>query len=606
MEQVIATFKTVFLNAFNKQEYEENLTVGENGSLAYKSAALSYNDFCDTVRYNDFNGILSEVFLFVREVSTTEINEKLYNIIRIINEIDNKDTKTDYLNKLVKVILFTRQPRKGKGEKMIFYNIVMHLWNTNKNIAEKLIDSIPLFGCWNDYNKIFKLTDDNELKEKIINIMTTQLVKDYQNMNDETYKLSLIGKWAPRESSSNHEVFKVLSKRVITQLNLSTNQTNKNYRTIVSSLNKKINTTEPYMCQKYWADINFKNVPSVAMTNLTKAFQDIKTNPYPKVQKVIKRSRTQNQYSKSNKYDGRRHESNDIDYTDRNTCRNNLFKFIVEGNTIKSAVTNLSQIVEKYLMGEKEDLVWEAQWINRINEIREMIKKLEIKPSIFPMIDLSSSMAGSPMINAITLGLFTATILDTDHEQQEGEFANMFMSFSKVPRLAKLPRNTSLHNKMQVIRTWGGQEYWGGSTDIHKAFELLLKIATDNKLEQTKMPQTLAIFSDMQFNQATLWNDTSYKFMEEQFKNAGYKIPHIIFWNLRDTQTGYQVKADTPNTTMLSGYSTRMMDLFLSGQTNEITNEITNDTNQYNKKSTLDMLEKIFEHEMFENCVFFK
>ena len=64
--------------------------------------------------------------------------------------------------------------------------------------------------------------------------------------------------------------------------------------------------------------------------------------------------------------------------------------------------------------------------------------------------------------------------------------------------------------------TQGGK--WGGSTDIHKAIDLLLTIALDNKVPQSDMPKILAIFSDMQFDQGdSAWNKTSYENMCDKF-----------------------------------------------------------------------------------------
>ena len=93
----------------------------------------------------------------------------------------------------------------------------------------------------------------------------------------------------------------------------------------------------------------------------------------------------------------------------------------------------------------------------------------------------------------------------------------------------------------------------------------LLEIGKQYNIPQEKMPKILAIFSDMQFDAGdSSWNKTSYDNICDKFKNAGYEIPHVLFWNLRANTIGFQVKADTPNSSMLSGYSTRMLDLFLS------------------------------------------
>jgi hypothetical protein len=220
------------------------------------------------------------------------------------------------------------------------------------------------------------------------------------------------------------------------------------------------------------------------------------------------------------------------------------------------------------------------------------------------------------MINAITLGLFTSMIMDNPLSQDEFCFANRFMSFASTPQLVKLPRfstldstkQATLKEKVEIMKEWTNGGRWGGSTNIHKAIDLLLNIATTNNVPQSDMPKILAIFSDMQFDQGdSAWSKTSYDNIQDKFKNSGYEVPHVLFWNLRVNTVGFQVKADTPNSSMLSGYSTRMLDLFLSADLETLQNEFTNndssedsENNKKEKNTTLSLLNKALNHQMFE------
>jgi hypothetical protein len=142
------------------------------------------------------------------------------------------------------------------------------------------------------------------------------------------------------------------------------------------------------------------------------------------------------------------------------------------------------------------------------------------------------------------------------------------------------------------MKKWCGSGMWGGSTNIQKAIQLLLDIAVSNNLPKEEMPKILAIFSDMQFDQGdSSWNETSYEMIKRQFETIGYEIPHIIFWNLRENTQGYQVLTNRPNSTMLSGFSTRMMDLFLQGKFDDLTE----------KNSTNELFKKAIAHKMFES-----
>ena len=613
---MVNQFTSAFDNTFNQTKNNNDLIVCENGSLAHETPAQTELDF---------DGLLCEYFLLMRSSTEEDVKNILNRIVNVLeSNLLSSEQRKQNLIKLLKVSLFIRNPRKGKGEKQIFYYIIEHLYSLNgdyQKMAKTILDLIGEFGYYKDYNNIYMKTQINDIKSYIIDKYVKQLSEDIKKQN--TSELSLCAKWAPRECSKYSEMAKVLANKLISQINPKNTDIKgqlKQYRQYLSQLNKKLNTVQTYMCQKHWADIDFKNVSSVSMTNLSKAFQDEKVNSFPKSQRkptiIITRPR-RNRRIITKVADNRRHHEGDADYEDREKCKQNLINHISSGGKVNSSVTNLSQIIEQYLRGTNMDITWEAQWTSRVTELQNMISQLPEKPSIFPMVDLSSSMSGDPMINAITLGLFTSMILDNPLNQDEFCFANRFMSFAYDPALVKLPRfstldnskQSSLYEKVEIMKEWTNGGKWGGSTNIHKAIDLLLQIAVNNKVPEKDMPKILAIFSDMQFDQGdSSWTKTSYDNISDKFTKAGYHVPHILFWNLRAYAVGFQVKADTPNSSMLSGYSTRMLDLFLSGNVNEMQDELSNKEeedvdnkdNKLENNSTVTLLNKALEHEMFE------
>lgn len=84
---------------------------------------------------------------------------------------------------------------------------------------------------------------------------------------------------------------------------------------------------------------------------------------------------------------------------------------------------------------------------------------------------------------------------------------------------------------------------WQGSTDLNGAFDLILKRACDAKISQEQMIETLFIFSDMQFDAACRSYSlggtfpqtapTNFKVAQAKFEEHGYKLPKVVFWNLR-------------------------------------------------------------------------
>lgn len=121
---------------------------------------------------------------------------------------------------------------------------------------------------------------------------------------------------------------------------------------------------------------------------------------------------------------------------------------------------------------------------------------------------------------------------------------------------------------------------WHGSTDVNAAFDLILKRACDSKIPQEQMIETLFIFSDMQFDEAcgscTIPGDfysrktsTNFKVAQSHFEKHGYKLPKVVFWNLRGY--GYGESASVPvtqteeGTALVSGFSGQLLKLFMDG-----------------------------------------
>jgi len=553
------------------------LITGENGANVLKTLVSSSD-----ITLENFNTTLIELFLLVR--GDTTIKNKIDAIFSMIKQQKDLTLKKLFYINFVKTALFIRNPRNGKGEKALFWDIIKFTLDHNIEIAKLLISFIPEFGCWQDINHLYNINID--IRKYLVEIMGNQILKDIELCEKQEYnKLSLVGKWAPRENSK--------FKQFATELAYYITQNNKGikyykmklYRQHLSKLNTALNTVEQFMCQKHWEDIDFNKVPSVSMTQYTNAFQDIKVSKFSKsMRRNIKTTQER-----------RHNDKRDPDYYDRRACREHLLSFLQENKKVKSSVTNLSTIINNYLSSNNEDVVYESQWRSRVDEVKELVKQLPSNPGIFPMVDLSSSMKGNPMVNAITLGLFTSMILDT--EKEENEFCNRFMTFNTTPDLVRLPRDGSLYSKISVMKDWTTFGRWGGSTNIQLAIRTLLDIGKKYNLPNDKMPKILAIFSDMQFDEGdSEWNETSYDMIKRDFDNANYTVPHIIFWNLKSNTKSYEVLADTPNTTMLSGFSTRMLDLFLTGDSDTL-------KIQDNKKSTMDVFMKALNHKMFDKFI---
>ena len=115
---------------------------------------------------------------------------------------------------------------------------------------------------------------------------------------------------------------------------------------------------------------------------------------------------------------------------------------------------------------------------------------------------------------------------------------------------------------------------WGGSTDINAAFSLILQRACEAKIPQEQMIETLFIFSDMQFDLACYdysshSSNTNFEVAQADFEKHGYKLPKVVFWNLRGY--GFGESASVPvsqteeGTALVSGFSGQLLKLFMDG-----------------------------------------
>ena len=105
---------------------------------------------------------------------------------------------------------------------------------------------------------------------------------------------------------------------------------------------------------------------------------------------------------------------------------------------------------------------------------------------------------------------------------------------------------------------------WGYNTDIEKVFDLILNSALTHSVSSEDMPTKLIILSDMQFDVTFDYPDLKiFELIEKKYSKAGYKVPDIIFWNLRNS-SGVPVTFHQNGTALVSGFSPSIMKSILA------------------------------------------
>ncbi len=141
----------------------------------------------------------------------------------------------------------TRNCRGGKGERDLFYKIIMELAVMYPLTVESLMKLVPHYGSFKDWFKLVSLataeTTDPKVKaamvpiaNTIMDLATEQLLQDQRALlsANNTNGVSLLAKWAPpREKKQFQKQVGVLANKLFP----NSNSPKKDYRQLLSSLN---------------------------------------------------------------------------------------------------------------------------------------------------------------------------------------------------------------------------------------------------------------------------------------------------------------------------------------------------------------------------------
>lgn len=180
---------------------------------------------------------------------------------------------------------------------------------------------------------------------------------------------------------------------------------------------------------------------------------------------------------------------------------------------------------------------------------------------VLPMCDVSGSM-GCPvggndnlscMDVCVSLGLYLA-------DKNTGPFKDMFLTFSAKPSINVLKGD--LRSKLRQLETAD----WGMNTNLHAAFDEVLRVAVKGKVKAADMPKYLLIMSDMEFDRCTQFDDSAMQMIQRKFEAAGYEVPKIVFWNLNARAGNVPVKYNMKNVALVSGFSPSIMTAVLGAK----------------------------------------
>lgn len=410
----------------------------------------------------------------------------------------------DNLDLTVRVLLWARDARLGAGERQLFRDAIHFAFNTNsitKEDGDRIVAKVPELGRWDDLYAFF----GTPCEDTAIALFAGAI----RSGN------GLAAKWSDRKGMNSVVMRKAmgLSPRA--------------YRKLIVA---NTNVVEQLMCAKSWNSIDFEKIPSVAASRYQKAFWKNAADSYGKYVASLQKGEAK----------------------------------------INAGAVYPYDIVKSVKYGDSK--VANEQW----KALPDYMEGTENR-GILPVVDVSGSMTcpaggyGSKSVVscldvAVSLGLYIS-------ERNRGIFKDQFVTFSGNPEFVKVSGNLSQRvEQMKRAR-------WATNTNLQAVFDLLLTSAVAANVPEEQMPETILILSDMQFDTATQQrvysrrsdyvtttsNPTAQELIEEKYRNAGYKIPSVVYWNI-NSQNGVPVQFDKSGTALVSGFSPAIMKNIIKGE----------------------------------------
>ena len=414
----------------------------------------------------------------------------------------------------------------GLGERRTFRILIKHLANTHPSIMRKNIVNIPYYNRWDSLYELVATPCEREMWD----LVRMQWLEDYGNMMHNK-PISLMAKWLASVNASSKKTC-MLGRKTARELRLSESM----YRRALSKLRAYLKVVEKSMSAQEWATIEYSTVPSYAMKNYSQAFA--------------------------------RHDKDRF-----SSYKENLEQKIADGTIsqkdIKSATLYPYDLVRKYLDADISDFwsrssyrnfyirpydtITEAQW-------KALPDYLDEEANVIVMADVSGSMH-SPNFQPISASLGLALYFA---ERNKGIYRNKYMTFTDRPYFLTINDTTSLRD--QLCQAWNAGV--GYSTNLERAFMYILDTAIENNVKPEEMPKALVVVSDMEID--PFFRGYGLDFLEEmtrRFRNAGYTMPKVLFWNVEGRNSTFHAKSTNPNVVFASGYSASAFTSVIKGIT---------------------------------------
>lgn len=419
-------------------------------------------------------------------------------------------------SKTMKIIFYARDVRGGLGERRFFKTALQTLANIDTERVNNNIKYISEYGRWDDILVLF----NTPCEETVLSLIKEQWNKDIVNMSSGL-EVSLLAKWLPSINASAYET-KKNAKKIINYLNCS----DKQYRQTLSALRKYIDIIENKLREREY-DFDYSKQSSGAMFKYRNAFVRNDNDRYTKYLENVNKGKT----------------------------------------TINTNTLYPYEIVRRCREDVNNDVLsLDTTWKN--------LPSFKNDENAIAVVDGSGSMTLSytnnvaPIDVALSLGIYFA-------EHNTGKFANHFITFSHTPQLVEI-KGDNIVEKVKYCRKYNEVS----DTNLEATFDLILNTAIKYNLSQSEMPKRMYIISDMEFNSCVEGgNDkTLFNTMQDRYKENGYELPEVVFWNVNSRNSNFPVSISNTNVALVSGCTPALFNMVGNGEINpvKIMNDIIN------------------------------
>lgn len=436
----------------------------------------------------------------------------------IDKELFDKAIKED-AKLTMKWLLYLRDVREGVGERKSFRDFFVYLCDKHIDLANKMIKHVDLaeYGRWDDIVDIAHRVQNVYIKNHLVGNIIGQLDEDLANMEQEK-NVSLLAKWLPSPNTSSKKT-RAKANFLCKELNMLEKQ----YRKTLSKLREYIDVVERKMSANEWEDIDYSTVPSKANVNYRNAFEEHDGERRARYLESLKKGET--------KINANSMFLHDI-----------VHAYIVSGGRVNE-VADYNETLEQ---------LWKAQ--DRCEGFKDTVVVRDGSGSM--TCEVSGNLTALEVADAITL--YCA-------ENNEGLFKDKFITFGSNAKLVDVSHLDNLHGKLEYLA-----EYTDcSSTNIEGVFDLILNTAVKNNVAQEDMPKTVLIISDLEFNIAQGYyeaDEALFETIAEKFKNVGYKLPKLVFWNVNSRTNTVPLTQNENGIILISGFSKNLLDMVMSSE----------------------------------------